>query len=129
MSKTLSAAERMAAIAPEATPVADLPEVLTITVEEVDGRGTRSKFTGITDEAGTVMVSLYFPEGERFPAKGLTLEIGGDGYDRFGSVLRPNRRGSVKWAFGDLRDADKFGAAVFVPAKAATHTVKVKLAS
>jgi len=129
MSKTLTAAERMAAIAPEATPVDELPEVLTITVEEVDGRGTRSKFTGVTDEAGTVMVSLYFPEGKRFPSKGVKLEIGGTDYDRFGSVLKANRRGSVKWAFGDLRDADSYGAAAFVPAKAATHTIMVKLAS
>ena len=126
MSKVLTAQERMAQVAPEATPIADLPEVVTITVAEVDGRGSRTKFTGTTDEAGTILVSLYFPEGASIP-KSMTLEVAGKGYDRFTSVTRPNRKGSVKWAFGNLADGDKFGAACFVPARAATHTIKVKL--
>lgn len=132
MSKTLTAAERMAAIAPEATPVASLPEVVTITVTEEDGRGTRSKFTGDLDEAGTISVSLYLPEGERFPTKGVTLEIGGTDYNRHASIVKPNRRGSVKWAFGKLGGddaANAFGAAAWVPAKAVTHTIVAKYAS
>ena len=126
MSKALTAQERMAQVAPEATPIADLPEVLNLKLEEVEGQGSRAKFTGQTDEAGTVLVSLYFPEGASIP-KTMTLKVAGKGYDRFRSVVKPNRKGSVKWAFGNLADGNKFGAAAFVPAKAATHTIKVKL--
>lgn len=124
--KTLTAAERMAQVAPKATAVADIPGVVTITASEQDGRGSRSKFVGTLDEAGTVQVSLYFPEDAKIP-KTVTLEVAGKGYDRFQSVVKPNARGSVKWAFGDLKASDSFGAACWVPAKAATHTIKVNI--
>lgn len=101
------------ALLPKATPVASIPAVVTIKVVEVDGQ-TRRKFVGAIDEAASVQVNLYLPEGMEFPKDGFELEIGGDMFNASQTEER-TRKGSVKVAWGDLRDSESFGAAVFAP--------------
>jgi hypothetical protein len=123
-------AQTLKALQPTATKVADIPAELTITVVEAAGQA-RSKFVGFLDDAHSLQVSIYLPEGMSFPKDGYTLVVGD-----VSSKTTPfnveqseqrTRKGSAKLVWGDLKDSDSFGAAVFAPPRASLTSVTAVL--
>lgn len=110
---------------PQETPASEIPAALTLKVVAVEGQ-TRQKFVGVLDDAKTVQVNLYLPAGVKFPKEGITLEVGGDGFNVEASVAR-TKRGSVKLAWGAPTDSEEFFAAVFLPPKANVESITCKV--
>lgn len=137
----MSVLSNLTGMLPKATPVASIPSVVSLIVSEVEGQ-TRRKFVGTLDAAKSVQVNIYLPEGVAFPSE-IRLDIPQPARDEDGEVIvvdgvtqmteaelfnlgqcEPRtKKGSVKLAWGDLRDSDLFGAAVFMPPKASITTV------
>ena len=122
-------AQTLKAIMPQATPVKDIPALLTITVVEEAGQA-RSKFVGYLDDAKSVQVSIYLPDDISFPKDGFELVVGqtsGKTPFNIEQTVPRTRRGSAKLVWGDLKDSDSFGAAVFVPPSANITSVTATL--
>ena len=122
-------AQTLKALKPQATPVAQIPEALTIKVVEAEGQA-RSKFIGFLDDAKSVQVSVYLPDGMSFPKDGFTMVVGetsGTTPFNIDQSVERTRKGSTKLVWGDLSDSDAFGAAAFVPGKANIVSVTATL--
>ena len=122
-------AQTLKALKPQATPVADIPAELTITVVEAEGQA-RAKYIGFLDDAKSVQVSIYLPDGMSFPKDGFALVVGqmsGKTPFNVDQTVERTRKGSAKLVWGDLSNSDSFGAAAFVPRNANVSSITATL--
>ena len=122
-------AQTLKALMPKATPVSDIPADLTIKVVEAAGQA-RSKYIGYLDDAKSVQVSIYLPDGISFPEDGFTLVVGelkGSTPFNVEQCEARTRKGSAKLVWGDVRDSDSFAGVAFVPPTANISSVTATL--